>query len=86
LTAGDRPELFFFEVSGEPAEVAVGISGSALAGLQRRRIYLSREQKIDLAGTLLRQRIEEGAELDSRNLLLGSNELVQCAAQLGIIL
>ncbi len=84
LTAGDQPELYFFRVSGESAEVVVGISGSFLRRLQQSRTYLSREAKIDLAALLLKRRMEAGAALESRNLLLRDEELSQLAGELGI--
>ena len=81
---GDRPELFFFRVSGESEEVVVGISGSSLRHLQGKGTYLSREQKIDLTALLLRRRIEAGATLESRNLLLREDDIAECAGELGI--
>jgi len=82
LTAGDRPELYFFSVAGE--EVVVGIFGSALRAFQNRRRYLSREEKIDLAGLWLKQRLEVGMALVSQNLYLRDEELAQLAGELGI--
>lgn len=82
LTAGDRPELYFFLVAGE--EVAVGISGSALQAFEGPRRRLSREEKIDIAGLLLKRAIEAGMALDSQNLLIRDETLVRIAGELGI--
>lgn len=81
LTLGDKPELYFFAVAGE--ETVVGISGSALKRMERRR-RLSREEKIDLAGDWLKRRIEAGVSLDSENLFLRDEELAQMAGDLSI--
>ena len=82
LTAGDRPELYFFSVDGD--EVVVGISGNALRAFQRGRRFFSREEKIDLAGFLLKRRMEAGTALESQNLFLRDEELARIAAELGI--
>lgn len=82
LTAGDRPELFFFRVDGE--ETVVGISGSSLDRFQRGRSRLSREQKIDIAGLWLKRQLEAGAPLDSAHLLLRDEELGRVTADLGL--
>jgi hypothetical protein len=91
LTLGDRPELYFFRLvraadSSEAAaeEVAVGISGQALKRFQERRRSLSREEKIDLAGLLLKKTIEHGTTLDSNNLYIRDEELAALAAELAI--
>jgi hypothetical protein len=81
LTAGDQPELYFFRVSGE--QVVVGISGSALRRFEKLR-RLSREEKIDLAGLMLKRRLEAGAALDSQNLFLRDEELATLAGELNI--
>jgi hypothetical protein len=81
LTLGDRPELYFFDVNG--GEVAVGISGSALKRFERRR-RLSREEKIDLAGSWLKRQMEAGVDLDSQNLFLRDEELAAMAGELSI--
>jgi hypothetical protein len=81
LTAGDTPELYFFEVAGE--ETVVGISGSALRRLQHRR-RLAREEKIDLAGLWLKKQIEAGVTLNSQNLFLRDEELAEMAGVLSI--
>ena len=81
LTAGDTPELYFFDVAGD--ETVVGISGSALQRFEQRR-RLSREEKIDLAGSWLKQQIEAGVALESQNLFLRDGELAKMAAILSI--
>ncbi len=83
LALGDQPELYFFQVAG--AEAIVGISGDALRRFQRGRRYLSREEKIDLAGLLLKRRIEAGMPLVSQNLLIRDEELAGLADDLGLI-
>jgi len=82
LTVGDRPELYFFVVSGE--EVVLAISGGALSGFEEARRRLSREEKIDIAGLMLKQAIEAGKALDSQNLLIRADSLAQLARELGI--
>ena len=91
LTLGDRPELFFFRVtrSGEAPEiaaeeVAVGLSGDALKRFEAPRRSLSREEKIDLTGLLLKKTIEAGKPLDSNNLFIRDRELAALAIELGI--
>jgi hypothetical protein len=81
LTAGDQPELFFFRVAGE--EVVVGMSGNSLKRFQQGRKSLSREAKIDLAGLLLKEQIEAGRALESKNLFLRDEELARLAGDLG---
>jgi len=80
LAQGDRPELFFFRVSGE--EAVVGISGNSLARFEQGRSRLSREQKIDVAGQWLKRQIEAGAPLDSRSLYIQDDELANLASKL----
>lgn len=91
LTQGDRPELFFFRVTGagftgRPSEggeeAVVGISGSSLARFERGRSCLSREQKIDVTGRWLKRQIEAGAVLDSRSLYIQDDELANLASEL----
>ena len=60
MTVGDRPELYFFAVSGE--EVVVAISGSALKKFEETRRRLSREEKIDIAGLMLKRAMEAGKD------------------------
>jgi hypothetical protein len=81
LTAGDNPELYFFQVGQK--EVVVGISGGALKRAEQKRRF-SREEKIDLAGLWLKRKIEAGAELESKNLFLRDEELAEVAGELGI--
>jgi hypothetical protein len=82
LTVGDRPELYFFKMAGE--EFAVGISGSALKTFEKSR-RLSREEKIDIAGLMLRRQLEAGVGLDSQNLFIRDEVLAELAAELGIL-
>ena|SRR5947209_1974839 len=82
LTRGDRPELYFFRVAGE--EVVVGISGSALKRFEQERRCLTREEKIDIAGLILRQQIEAGNALDSENLFVRDAEIQRLTSQLRI--
>jgi hypothetical protein len=91
LTLGDRPELYFFRVTRTPdapqnsaEEVVVGLSGNALKGFQTERRSLSREEKIDLAGLLLKKSIEAGKTLDSNNLFIREEGLAALAGELGI--
>ena len=84
LALGDQPELYFFRV-GE-ADVIVGISGESLRRFQRGRRYLSREEKIDVAGLLLKRRIQAGAPLVAENLLIRDEELAGLAGDLGFSL
>jgi len=92
LTLGDRPELYFFRLT-PPAdrpeaatqEIVVGLSGDALRRFQHhRRRGLSREEKIDVAGLLLKKSIEAGTALDSNNLLIRDEALAALAAELRI--
>ena len=91
LTVGDRPELYFFRVTlaadasgSAPEEVVVGISGDSLKRFEKSRRSLSREEKIDLAGLLLKKNIEAGKALDSKNLFIRDDELAGLAGELGI--
>ena len=90
LTQGDRPELFFFRMTGAggPAkggeEAVVGISGSSLARFERGRARLSREQKIDVTGRWLERQIKAGAVLDSRSLYIQDDELANLASELNL--
>ena len=91
LTLADRPELYFFrvargtDVSPNPSEeVVVGVSGDSLARFEKPRRRLSREEKIDLAGLLLKRSIEAGKSLDSNNLFIRDDELAALAGELGI--
>lgn len=83
LAMGDQPELYFFRVGGEDA--VVGISGESLRRFQHGRRYLSREEKIDLAGLLLKRRIEAGAPLLPEDLYIRDEELAGLAGDLGLL-
>lgn len=96
LTVGDRPELYFFRVTPVgpeppdsalhgPENVAVGLSGDALKRFGNGRRSLSREEKIDLAGLMLKRNIEAGRCLDSNNLFIRDLELASLAGELGIL-
>jgi hypothetical protein len=91
LTLGDRPELFFFRVTrvadarqNVDVEAVVGISGDALKRFQNERRSLSREEKIDITGLLLKKTMEAGKTLDSKNLFIRERELAALAGELGI--
>jgi len=95
LTVGDRPELYFFRVTpvgsaphdsaqSEAEDVAVGVSGDSLKRFGGGRRSLSREEKIDLAGLMLKRVIEAGRCLDSNNLFIRDLELAWLAGELGI--
>jgi hypothetical protein len=81
LAAGDQPELYFFEVDGRP--VVVGISGEALERWQHSHWFLSREEKIDVAGLWLKRGIEAGGTLVAEHLYLGELELGEMIRTLG---
>jgi hypothetical protein len=83
LTAGDRPELYFFRVAGEQDEIVVGISGSALQRFEQGRRRLSREEKIDAAGLWLKKQMAAGASSDSSNLFIRDKQLAKLAGELG---
>ena len=96
LTVGDYPDLYFFRVTpvgSEPRDsaqsgaedVAVGVSGDALKRFGNERRSLSREEKIDVAGLMLKRNIEAGRCLDSNNLFIRDLELASLAGQLGIL-
>ncbi len=91
LTQGDRPELFFFRVTGVGCtcsppeggeETVVGISGLSLARFEHGRRRLSREQKIDVTGRWLKRQVEAGSYLDSRSLYIQDDELANLAGEL----
>jgi hypothetical protein len=84
LAAGDQPELYFFRVGD--AEVIVAISGAGLLFYQKGRRYLSREEKIDVAGLFLNQRIRMGVPLVAGNLTIREAELEQLVQELGMAL
>ncbi len=58
----------------------MGISGSALKNFERSR-RLSREEKIDIAGLMLRRQLEAGLALDSQNLFIRDEVLAELAAE-----
>jgi hypothetical protein len=82
LATGYQPELYFFEVDGSP--VVVGVSGAALDEWQRFRRYLSREQKIDIAGLFLKQQVEAGEELVAEKLFIQGPQLEELIRALGL--
>jgi hypothetical protein len=91
LTLADRPELYFFRVTrgADPSpnaaeEVVVGISGDSLARFEKPRRRLSREEKIDVAGLLLKRTIEVGKALDSNNLFIRDDQLAVLTGDLEI--
>ena len=83
LVAGEQPELYFFAVNGE--EAVVGLSGEALRQFQQGRRYLSREEKIDLAGCFLKRVLEAGKPLVSENLYIRGGALEELTKDLGIL-
>jgi len=91
LTLGDRPELYFFRITraadaseNAAEDVAVGLSGDALKRFEKTRRRLSREEKIDLTGLLLKKNMEAGKGLDSKNMFIRDEELASLASELGI--
>jgi hypothetical protein len=82
LAQGDRPELFFFRINEE--ETVVAISGASLARFERGRRRLSREQKIDLAGRLLKRQMEAAMPLNSGSLYIQDDELAYLGNELDI--
>jgi hypothetical protein len=83
LAAGDQPEIYLFQV--DDCAVKVGIAGEALRQLQQENRYLTREEKIDVAGLRLRQAIERGGELASKNLFIEVAELASLVRELGLL-
>jgi hypothetical protein len=81
LAVGDEPELYFFDVDGQ--SVVVGVSGKALERWQRSHRYLSREEKIDIAGLWLKRGIVGGGTLVAEHLYLGDSELEEMIQTLG---
>jgi hypothetical protein len=82
LASGDRPELYFFDVDAR--QVIVCVSGDGLGGWQRANRYLSREEKIDVAGLFLKRKIETGSELNAEDLRIDESELPSLLRALGI--
>jgi hypothetical protein len=84
LSVGDRPELYFFRLAGEVEDIAIGISGSALKRFEKGRRCLSREEKIDVAGLMLKRQLEAGLTLESQNLYVRDAQLAELVRELGI--
>ena len=82
LASGDRPELYFFAVNGR--QVVVCLAGEGLEGWQRAHRYLSREEKVDVAGLFLKKQIESRAELNAEDLRIERSELESLLRSLGI--
>jgi len=82
LSSGDRPELYFFDFDAQ--SVIVCVSGGALAGWQNENRYLSREEKIDVAGLFLKRKIEAGTELVPEDLRIERGEFESLLRELGI--
>jgi len=82
LAAGNQPELYFFEVNARL--VVVGVSGEALASWQRSKRFLSREEKIDMAGLFVKHCMEQSREPVAEKLFIGPAELESLLAALGI--
>ncbi len=62
----------------------VGVSGAALDDWQRSRPYLSREEKIDIAGLFLKQRVEAGEGLVAEKLFIQGPQLEALIRALGL--
>ena len=83
LAGVDQPELYFFEVNGERAIVAV--EGGALGKWQKANRYLNREEKIDVAGLFLKRAIESSeVEAKDLKLMVAEAELEEMVASLGL--
>ena len=82
LASNDQPELYFFEV--DTRQVMVCVAGEALAGWQNANRFLSREEKIDVAGLFLKRKIETEAELVPGDLRIERGELESLLGALGI--
>jgi hypothetical protein len=83
LAAGDQPEIFLFEVDGRAVKVA--ISGEALRQFQQANRYLTREEKIDVAGLCLKTVIERGGEPVAADLSITAGQLAQLARELRLL-
>ncbi len=80
---GDQMELYVFSDGKEI--LVVGISGSALGGLVHdMRRYPSREEKIDLAGLFLKEKIEARRPMDPQELTMRAEELRATARKLSL--
>ena len=81
LAGVDQPELYFFEVDDERAIVAV--ESGALGEWQKANRYLSREEKIDVAGLFLKRAIESSeVEAKDLKLMVAEAELEEMVASL----
>jgi len=82
--AGDRMELFLFSDGKET--LVVGVSGSGLDELIREmHRHPGREEKIDLAGLFLKERIEAGRPMAPEALTMRAGELRETARKLGLL-
>jgi hypothetical protein len=81
LTAGDQPELYIFEVDGR--QVVVALSGGALRAWQNSRRYLSREEKIDVAGCFLLRLLEAERPPAKEHFFIDEEELFRLIESLG---
>jgi hypothetical protein len=82
--AGDRMELFLFS-DGEELLV-VGLSGSGLEELTVELGHVpSREEKVDLAGLFLKEKIDAGEPLVPEELTMRAGDLKQIARKLGLL-
>ncbi len=82
LGSGNQSEIYFFRVDQEP--IIVGVSGTALAEWQQARRYLSREEKVDVAGLWLKRRLEAGEDLTPSSLYVQAVELGELVQALGL--
>jgi hypothetical protein len=82
LAGENQPELYFFEAGDKPALVA--IESGALGKWQKGNRYFTREEKIDVAGLLLKRAVESGMEGGGKELtlMMGEAELEEMAAAL----
>lgn len=82
--AGDRMELFIFSDGQET--LVVGVSGSGLdAVIRELRRHPSREEKVDLAGLFLKEKIEAGRPMVPEELTMRAGELGETARKLGLL-
>lgn len=82
LASGDQPELYFFDV--DLKSVVVGVSGAALDEWQRSRRYLSREEKIDVAGLRLKWQMIAGGLVNADSLYIQEPDLDVLVRALGL--
>ncbi len=77
-------ELFLF--SDDKETLVVGVSGSGLDDLIREMSrHPSREEKIDLAGLFLKERMETGRPMIPEELTMRARELRETARKLGLL-